>query len=449
MSRAAGPSMQMKRYQSIFGTLWLTGLISLQGIPETGIYRSLFLLLGLLHLVFIIKSSTSKQIRPKPSIEGWLLITLTLWLIAQSATLSLAPTEALINLSEHWGKILLVIWMAIALVAYSNDNEDKRSWLIHGAFFGYFIHVISTLAFQAWALTTTGHLAPGNSFLNNYGYVSPYVTGSLAFLFADLASRYAHGVRLLKTNTYVVLIAILATFAAQWVLDAKASHVMATALILITSGALIATHNKYRLRVFIMASLALLTLFFATTQLSNRWNNSASSIEYAIHNTTDIRATFVGSTDPNHPVNKSDGSFFLRYAWGKTGVDAIIDRPLGTGYGSEGFGRFVHDTYGPKGIVSSHSGWIDFTIDNGIPGLLLLLLLSGALIYRGWKEFLLNGNPIGLAMSLTVINYIGRCAIDGHLVGSRLSGFFFVVALLWALNATPNNTHNAPSKNTK
>ncbi len=301
--------------------------------------------------------------------------------------------------------------------------------MLYGVFGGFFLHVVSTLTFQGWRHIETGSLAIGDSFLGNYGYVSPYVTGSLAFLLTDLVARYLGQQRLLNIPTWAVVSALILTLAGQVLLAAKASTVMSIVLILMAGIAAMGyghkTHSRKTVMLACVATIGASLIF--SSIFSDRWDGATKQLAAAVQR-ADTKAAFQGAF-------QGDASFYQRYAWGKAGLEGIAAHPFGYGYGSEGYGKYIFDTYAITGAVSSHNGWIDFALDNGIPGLALLLALSAMLVYRGWRSFG-QGNPVGLALSLFVANYIGRCAIDGHLVGSRLTGFAFAAAILWALSVT-------------
>ena len=413
-------------------TFWIPIWISIQGIPHTGAIRTLFLFIGVSSIYWLIRTQKAQLIQPvwpAKQKEWWTLLLLTGWLLVQSAFFSVSFLESLPDLLKHWGKILVVIWLGIAIVAYSQDNKQLKIWLLHAVFLGFFIHVISTISFQVWSYYKTGGFSIGNSFLGNYGYTSSFVTGSLAFLLTDLAFRYVKGSRVLKVPIAVVVVLTLLTFIAQGMLAAKASMLMAI-ILFVFSGVAVVYATKKNKALSVMSILILIYIMISSGALfSNRWEGASADLLYSIDNTIEIKSTFTGEWQDR---GGAGGSIYLRYAWGKAGIEGIIKHPLGFGYNSTGYGKYLNEIYGIKGVVSSHSGWIDFALDNGILALILLLYLSGILVYRGWREFN-QGNPVGLVLSLTVINYIGRCAIDGHLVGSRLTGFALTTAILWAL----------------
>jgi len=184
-------------------------------------------------------------------------------------------------------------------------------------------------------------------------------------------------------------------------------------------------------KLFLLAGMFALVgmVVFSSMMFSNRWENISTKLLYVINNSADVKGSFTGEWQKQ---GVTDGSIYLRYIWGKAGIEGVINHPLGFGYNSTGYGKYISDKYPGASAISSHSGWIDFALDNGILALILLLYLSVIIIYRGWQEFG-YGNPIGLVLSLIVINYIGRCAIDGHLLGSRLTGFVLTVVILWVL----------------
>jgi O-antigen ligase len=123
-------------------------------------------------------------------------------------------------------------------------------------------------------------------------------------------------------------------------------------------------------------------------------------------------------------------SAYLRTAWARQAVQAIGAHPLGLGFGRDGFGRAVAEKYGVKGMVSSHSGWLDFALGAGLPGLALLLLAAGLAIRGGWMSFRQHGDGASLMLCFLVGGYLLRCLLDGHLSGWRLGLFAFICGVL-------------------
>lgn len=430
----------MNNHHAIFGAFWLAGALAFNGIPGTGTLRSLFLMFGLIHLVWVVRERSERPSWPNYRPEINLLFVLTIWFLAQSFFFSSAPYESLRAIVAHWGKILFLIFMMVAFSAYSKDPKSTRNWLMLGTFLSSFFHVVATLGFQAWKLVVAGHFLIGESLLGNYGYISPYITMSLALLTAEIVARFGFNREILPLRLSVIWFFFFLTLCAEGLLAAKAGFVMSVIQLSLASAILIVVCRGPRKIIAGFLSVILLAALVTPLSFANRWKNFSEGIVYSIHGASDLSSTFISSS-VSPP--RADPSIFLRYSWAKAGLEAVANKPLGYGYDSNGFGRFVHEKTGLSGAVSSHSGWIDFTIDNGIPGLLILFILAGALLKRGLTIFLQNGNPASLALVLTVVNYIGRCAIDGHLVGSRFTGFALATAALWAASSVIDNEDNS------
>lgn len=419
------------------GFAWLPGLVALQSIPHTGALRTLFLVIGVVHVTLLTRRS-SHPMRLAGGLEGLLLTLLTVWLVVQSGLISTTPGDSLMALAGEWLKLLLLVALGILLIVSAGEPPDRAGWAGTGLFFGFFVHVISTLAFQFWALMRTGALAPGESFLGNYGYASPFVTGALVFLLAEVVARL-RGQRWLPFSNLILLLTIVATLLAHTALNAKASIVVATLLFLV---AVLATATEPKSRQWITLFLLGSVLTAAGGVLvSNRWQGASEAITAVI----DSPADFSGlnrTIEPGESSYRFDRSFYDRAAWAKIALAGVSDHPLGLGYGADAFGRYVLERGGPAGVVSCHSGWLDFALANGVPGLLLLLTLFAIIMRRGWLAFR-TGSPAGLATLLFTLNFALRSAFDGHLAASRLVGFAFVVAALWAMAARPHGERHA------
>lgn len=420
---------------SQIGIIWLIGLVSLQSIPHTGAIRTFFLLAGIAHLS-ILARYTPRPNWPIAGVEKYWLGLLSSWLIIQSALFAAVPAESLIALSGEWLKLLLMVALGILVATYADHKKECASWPVLGIFFGYFLHVVSTLSFQAWSYMRSGGPTLGDSFLGNYGYTSPFVTGALAFLLAEGVIRLRQQQHWLPFSNATLLLLLVASLVAQAVLIAKASIVVAIILFLVAALATGIPPNSRRWLILFLVGGIL--VFSSSLMISNRWQGAIEAVTTAFSGPVDFQ-TLEGTQDPTAPVNKLEPSFYLRASWAKIGLEGVAQHPLGLGYGSDAFGRYVAERKGTIGAVSSHSGWIDFALANGILGLFLLLALFWAVGHRGWISYR-AGNPVGLACLLVTLGFVVRSALDGHLYGSRFTGFAFVAATLWAMAAQPR-TH--------
>jgi O-antigen ligase len=110
----------------------------------------------------------------------------------------------------------------------------------------------------------------------------------------------------------------------------------------------------------------------------------------------------------NEPVNESD---YVRIAYDKAGVEAILEHPLGYGVSRHAFERLVQKKYPDARIANSHNGYIDLTTAIGLPGLILLIAAILAL-FKQAKQSANWGNlthwMIGSVMVYWLIDPISR-----------------------------------------
>lgn len=141
------------------------------------------------------------------------------------------------------------------------------------------------------------------------------------------------------------------------------------------------------------------------------------------------------TSDPNQLPSTPSGkpleeSAYARADWARQAVEAIARKPLGIDYGHDAFGRAVEMRYGHKGMGSSHSGWLDFALANGIPGLALLLALGIAVVADGWHRFRDRGDGYAPMLTITVFGHLLRCLLDGHLSGWRFALFALTLGIV-------------------
>lgn len=428
-----GPAADIALAASCAG---LTGYIVFHSIPGTGAVRSLFLLLmigGLARHLWVARPALKW---PPFDMVGKTLLLLTVWLVFQSAFLAVDGPETLKTFVVEWPKNLLLaaigVWLARAAMF-----AGKGGWVFIAVFCGFFAHVLGTLGYQTWQLLTIGKIAFNMSLLGNYGYVSPFLDGVFALAFADMASRTCLNRPLLPLSArYLGLVIFLSTLTLL-ALSSKASLVT----VLLTLGVFavtISVHSPlYRKQIIVIALASTVGLSTLAGPMQGRWDGALESIRYGIAidknknwMLTENETPDESSSLPQH-INHS---FYARAAWGTVGLRGLLEQPLGRGYGSNAFGRYLDEKYGIRGAISSHSGWLDFALANGVPGLVLLLAMSAALCVQSWKAFVGNTGVGGLALAFLTISYISRCMFDGLMSTSKLMAFALVSAVLWGLS---------------
>jgi hypothetical protein len=130
----------------------------------------------------------------------------------------------------------------------------------------------------------------------------------------------------------------------------------------------------------------------------------------------------------------ADGSAYLRLAWGKEAVRAIVAHPLGVGFDRSAFGQAMRQSYPEYRSTSDcHSGILDFTLGAGLPGLALWLAFLGILGAHGCRAFFVRGNPAGLLLLFVIAGFFSRSVLDSNFRNHTLEQFMFLVGVLTVL----------------
>lgn len=420
------PSVQLSLGAACTG---LTGYIVFHSIPGTGAVRSLFLLLMIGGLAAHSWWARPALKWPPFDMVGKILLLLSAWLALQSGLLAVDGIGSLKTFATEWPKNLLIaafgIWLARAALF-----AQKGEWVFVAMFCGFFAHVLGTLGYQVWHVVANGQLSLRMSLLGNYGYVSPFVDGTFAIAFADAASRICINRPLLPLSAGKLGIVFFLSLLALLVLSPKASLLNALLMLGLFASVTAVHGRRYRKQIIAITLVAAVGLATLGALVQGRWSGALESIRYG--QAIETHTVWMGTRE--QLPRGIDESFYLRAAWGTVGLRGLAEHPLGRGYGSNAFGRYLAEKYGIQGGVSSHSGWLDFALANGIPGLLLLLAMSAALCVRGWQSFITDSGISGLALAFLTIGYISRCMFDGLMSTSKLMAFFLVSGVLWGLS---------------
>lgn len=419
--------------------VWLFALYFVYPIPHTIALRNLLLVSGLVCCLWIIRhDGTGKDAwRALKTFRtsGWILATLSGWLIFQSSVISPYPQLALDMLRGDWFNELLVAVIGGCAVLAGRQGGARR--VLTTLSLALFAHIVLLLAYQCWLWLSTGNPSLGLTPFANRDYHSTLLTALIALLLADLSTRIVFGTNLLAISQRTLLLILTLSYVATWVLMARNAVVITCVMTLITAGVLI-TREKHRPK--LQVTTGIIALLFALSVVTwigqrsdERWNGFSEAVQAALDTKNNLAWLDEGkNARPVMQNGQAVGhSTYMRLAWAKIAIEQIERYPLGLGYGHKAFGWAVNRSYGLQtGHESSHSGLLDFTLSNGIPGLILWLALSGALIAAGWRTFLKKGSAAGLMLTFTVVAYLVRCLVDGHLSGFRLEMYALLVGAL-------------------
>jgi len=418
--------------------VWLFALYFIYPIPHTIALRNLLLLSGLAGCLWLIKRDGSGKAAwlalQSFRVSGLILASLTVWLIIQSSLISPYPLLALDMLRGDWFIELLVAITGGCAVLATRRARARHSITILAL--ALFAHVVLLFAYQIWLWVSTSNYPSRQTPFANIDYHSTLLTALIALLLADLSSRVIAGRTALAISSNTIILMLSISLVTTVILTARNAVVISFVLVMATAVVFFLTGRRSLGR---WATPVILILFLVSSivgwvglRSDTRWNGFIEAATAAFDTQNNLRwlndKYAVPQMRSGQPVEESA---YLRLSWAKVALEQIEHYPLGLGYGHKAFGWAVDRSYHVQsGIESSHSGLLDFTLANGIPGLILWLALSGALIATGWHAFRRKISSVGLMLVLTVIAYLVRCLIDGHLSGFRLEMYALAVGAL-------------------
>jgi hypothetical protein len=408
---------------SWFWQAWLAAIVFVFPIPHTIALRNLLLLVGLAALLATWRGAPRPRLPPLLAPAAWGLAATTAWLVLHSLAVAPAPTLALDNLRGDWIVPLLVAALAAGAAARLEPRLALRAVVA-----ALLAHMLWMFAWQLWLLATTGAVGDGSKGIVPFGerdYHSSLNGFLLALLLAErLAARPGNAVFASRPGWIALGLTLVADLAVR-----VRNGTLVSLILLVLAPTLMAGRRPR----FVLLLLAVATLGGVSLTLDARWSRFTESATIGWNSPSRYWLTPDPALQPTTPSGAIlEESAYMRAAWAHRAVTAIAGQPLGLGFGRDAFGRAIEQAYGHRGMVSSHSGWLDFALGSGLPGLGLLLLTAGLAIRGGWRQFRQQEDAAGLMLSLLVGGYLLRCLLDGHLSGWRLGLFAFLCGVLIA-----------------
>ncbi|MCX7148899.1 MAG: O-antigen ligase family protein, partial [Rhodocyclales bacterium] len=414
-----------------FWQAWIAAIVFIFPIPHTIALRNLVLLIGLLILLATLRRTAPPAGPPQLRSAAWGLVAITAWLVFHSIAVSPAPTLALDNLRGDW--LLPLLTAALAAFAATRTGSHRA---IRATFAALLAHMLWVLGWQFWLWVTNGMSGGWPAGAVPFGE-RDYQSSLNGFLVAILiAERLA----VLSVGPVAALFpgrlgwaALAVSLVADIALRTRNGTVVSLVLLLAAT-----VWMARRRRHFLLLLLVAAALGGASFALDSRWSGLKESIVVGWNSPSVYWMSGDPALRPPMPSGADlEESAYLRAAWSRQAVLAIGEHPLGLGFGRDGFGRVVAEKYNFPGMVSSHSGWLDFALGAGLPGLALLLFTSGLAIRGGWRQFRQHDDVAGLMFSFLTGGYLLRCLLDGHLSGWRLGLFAFICGVLVAAMKNP------------
>lgn len=443
-------------------TVLIFFLVILWQIPGTIAVRNLCLGLLLVGLTFACRGLPISIRDIKPA--SWILITLSAWIVVVIFLWSPVPQTALSELRGQW-LLPLGCWLCGTLTAQASFNQasSRSQSIIDVVFWALLLQVMLHNLLGAWYWIETGlppfrqapvfylpeiatslwegmGVAPG--FLGSLPDKFSYVNNTLAaLLIAEIVQRLLARKRFLNVANIWLVLGAASILLCSFLLRMRNGNVGLMMLILMTGMLLYVRLSKAwstprRILVPLAFALMLSGFGYSLYKSDPRWERLTEAVPIALDTVKNRAWLDVNTSHPKDAKGEVvEVSAYERFAWGKEGLLTIAEFPLGLGYNRNAFGVGIRERFRSEPRSQhSHSGVIDFTLANGIPGSLLWLGFLWVVARTGWAAAERGSIALGFMTLFVVTGFLARSVVDSNMRDHILQQFMFFAGLLYMLS---------------
>lgn len=364
-------------------------LLAIWPLPDTMAVRHLMLLLGTAATVGLLCKDWALR-KPRGAWPAFILLAFFLWLLFHHLALATDPSAQWRELTGDWLRTFLASLMGLGLgyllserfPQQPGDSASRRTlWLILGLSGTVVIYNIRYL----YEVYTTGQWIHKNFFMAPYlGKTALVIFGSL-FL-PVLFIKVLHAARGHARLIWLAwsLAGIMLTLSGYYFSNTKNGFAIFTLLLLLFVCKLLYRQQQpapSAKNYFTVTVCLLLAGFTIKQHLESNpaWSNLVADFKISVQ--IDRSTNWKDRISPL-PINQNghtvDGSTYERVSWGRAGLELLSEHPLGYGLINHSFGAlaklkwpdYVRAADASPG--ATHSGWLDFGLGMGLPGLLLV-----------------------------------------------------------------------------
>lgn len=388
-------SLKLKKFAEALVILGAVLQLCLWVIPGTIAIRQILLALTLLPSIFFLSSHLRhhglNRLRALPIL---LLFCLLLWVLAHLFFFSYDQTLELKQLSSLWLRAIVGIVIGFSLGIILRGSPRGRL-----AFFvGLFATSLINLAIYVYQSYLQGNWIAPNSFVTTYYFnkiEAAYFGGiAIAVSVAQILLILKNELTLKSWLTLILwVIGIGVALLSSLVSSSKNGiaigiYLCSMLVIGVTWRVIFSKANRLKsLAIMFFFCVAISSVWIThKSSASQGWNTLFEDIRIAIQ--IDKYPQWKTNTGLPYPINDSGKTVALntyeRFSWATVGATLIAKYPLGYGLINNSFKK-VLDLDGVSHNVpgQAHSGWIDFGLAYGVPGIGLLFLCLLLMIIFG------------------------------------------------------------------
>jgi hypothetical protein len=368
-------------------------------LPETIFIRHVCLIVGAVLGLYEIIHFRALLVK-KSALPVWLLLGLFAWAIFHLLFLSSNFELQLHEFKTIWKRTALGAIFALGLglaLARVGTQKLKAYWplLYLGLMMPTLIYILKYILThhgQVWALYIPEYLRLQGGASIFYIAKTSYVCfclPTLAVALGQLHLNIRNHIWLSWSNAVYVL-SIPAIFFVFYGENIKNGVIYGTLLLVIFTTLLLLSNFKQHWKkkvLFISTALVLVAMFLVNhVQKNESWKTLVADAHIALDTDSYDHWKLSGAKGyPNNELGKIVSvTNYERMAWGKIALSLVPDNPLGYGLIEESFGKLTKQKWPESSLRQSHSGWLDFALGMGIPGLTLVwAAILGAYMLMG------------------------------------------------------------------
>lgn len=398
-------------------------------------------------------------------LSAWIIIVIVGW-----------SSEPALSWKELWGQWALPALCGVAGAVVASQaqrlGEKGRNRLIGTVFYTFFGLVLLHDLLDAVYWWATGDLpfrqAPvlylpqwpamlfrdesiWTTFNGQFGEKFSFVNNTFAaLLFAEMIQRIMQKGRWIPISNLGLAVGFLSLILCSYWLSFRNGNIGLLAM-LSMAGIMVLIRMRHRVSLIKILSALVLGVVLVAGAVSAfwksdpRWARFAETFPVALD--TQHHKAWISTRMEPYPLlsdgNPVDASAYERIAWMKEGSKLAIEHPLGTGLNRNAFFDGIDRKYNLGGTVRgghAHSGVVDFTIANGLPGIALWIAFLASIAWIGWKAFRDGRIAVGLVLMFLISGFFSRSLVDSNIRDHVLQQFLFMAGLFTIL---ANNNRSA------
>ena len=350
-------------------------------LPGTIALRNMCLIGGAISSLLLIFFFQEKI---KSNIPTFLLLLVPAWLLAHYFLIPVDLKQQWYDLSGTWLRVVLGIFTAFSLGGILVQKPQWIKWI----YLPYVILALITLFLFFYAAFKESNWVVLN-------FVGVFKTKIYVAYFSFFTCLTACGLLLLKNDSFIskssfiklssIYISIIILCFANCIntqsligfLFCVLVSLIAIFIFTFKSMHLNDRHSKLASFLLILATLCAIAIFYEYDKnyegkLFNLKNDVIISLDLDKNKTWSRSTSVAGMPDPVDVNGRSVNiSTYERTSWFLKGLQTLIAHPLGSGFSWSAFRYYMLIEYPGTKVAKTHSGWLDFALGVGLPGLLL------------------------------------------------------------------------------